>query len=212
MLYFANLPFRYPINPILYILILIPLINTFLCKIPLAVFIIYLFKLASHVFDYFVEKKEEANVKEGLSQGTVKAYQEVKTTCIDLKDRVCEYGKELVRSLEGKQHATEVRESPKEFTVLMDAPGMKKEDFKVEVDGTTLLISGNRMASENAEEKTIYSERVYGDFSKRVPLDQVADMTSAVAKYDNGILTMTIPKKTEVVSEKKDIKIDWSVC
>lgn len=212
MLYFANLPFPYPINPILYILILIPLINTFLCKIPLAVFIIYLFKLASHVFDYFVEKKEEANVKEGLSQSTVKAYQEVKTTCIDLKERVCEYGKELVRSLEGKQHATEVRESPKEFTVLMDAPGMKKEDFKVEVDGTTLLISGNRMASENAEEKTIYSERVYGDFSKRVPLDQVADMTSAVAKYDNGILTMIIPKRTEVVSEKKDIKIDWSVC
>ena len=164
------------------------------------------------MFDYFVEKKEEANVKEGLSQSTVKAYQEVKTTCIDLKERVCEYGKELVRSLEGKQHATEVRESPKEFTVSMDAPGMKKEDFKVEVDGTTLLISGNRMASENAEEKTIYSERVYGDFSKRVPLDQVADMTSAVAKYDNGILTMIIPKRTEVVSEKKDIKIDWSVC
>ena len=212
MLYFANLPFSYPINPILYILLSIPFINTFLCKIPLAVFIIYLFKLASHVFDYFVEKKEEANVKEGLSQGTVKAYQEVKTTCIDLKERVCEYGKELVRSLEGKQHATEVRESPKEFTVLMDAPGMKKEDFKVEVDGTTLLISGNRIASENAKEKTIYSERVYGDFSKRVPLDQVADMTSAVAKYDNGILTMIIPKKTEVVSEKKDIKIDWSVC
>ena len=212
MLYFANLPFPYPINPILYILLLIPFINTFLCKIPLAVFIIYLFKLASHVFDYFVEKKEEANVKEGLSQSTVKAYQEVKTTCIDLKERVCEYGKELVRSLEGKQHATEVRESPKEFTVLMDAPGMKKEDFKVEVDGTTLLISGNRIASENAKEKTIYSERVYGDFSKRVPLDQVADMTSAVAKYDNGILTMIIPKRTEVVSEKKDIKIDWSVC
>lgn len=212
MLYFANLPFRYPINPILYILLLIPVVNTLLCKIPLAVLIIYLFKLASHVFDYFVEKKEEASVKEGLSQGATKAYQEVKTTCIDLKDRVCEYGKELVRSLEGKQHATEVRESPKEFTVLMDAPGMKKEDFKVEVDGTTLLISGNRMASENAEEKTIYSERVYGDFSKRVPLDQVADMTSAVAKYDNGILRMIIPKKTEFVSEKKDIKIDWSVC
>ena len=212
MLYFSNLPFCYPINPILYILILIPIINTLLSKIPLAVFIIYLFKLVSHVFDYFVEKKEGANVKEGLSQGTTKAYQEVKTTCIDLKERVCEYGKELIRSMEARQYPTEVKESPKEFTVLMEAPGMKKEDFKVEVDGTTLLISGSRIASQNTEEKTVYSGRVYGDFSKKVPLDQVADMTSAVAKYDNGILTMVIPKKTEFVSEKKDIKIEWSVC
>ena len=110
--------------------------------------------------------------------------------------------------MEGKQYAAEVKESPKEFTVFVDAPGMKKEDFKVEVDGTMLMISGSRIASENTEEKTIYSERVYGDFSKKVPLNQAADMTSAVAKYDNGMLTMVIPKKTEFVNEKKHIKIE----
>ena len=208
MLYFPNLPFSYPINPFLYILISLPIINTLLCKIPLAVLIIFLFKLATHVFDYFVEKKEGATVKEGLSEGTTKAYQEVKTTCIDWKDRVCKVGKEFIHSMEGKQYAAEVKESPKEFTVFLDAPGMKKEDFKVEVDGTTLLISGSRIATENAEEKTIYSERVYGDFSKKVPLDQAADMASAVAKYVNGMLTMVIPKKTEFVNDKKHIKIE----
>lgn len=182
--------------------------NTLLCKVPLTVLIIYLFKLAFHVFDYFVEKKEGATVKEGLSQGATKAYQEVKTTCIDLKDRVCEVGKEFVRSIEAKHYPIEVKESPKEFTVFLDAPGMKKEDFKVEVDGTTLLISGSRIASENAEEKTIYSERAYGNFSKKVPLNQAADMASAVAKYDNGMLTMVIPKKTEFVNDKKHIKIE----
>ena len=195
-------------NPFLYILILLPIINTLLCKIPLTVLIIYLFKLVFHVFDYFVEKKEGTTVKEGLSQGATKAYQEVKTTCIDLRDRVCEVGKEFVRSMEAKHYPTEVKESPKEFTVFLDAPGMKKEDFKVEVDGTTLLISGSRIASENAEEKTIYSERAYGKFSKKVALNQAADMASAVAKYDNGMLTMVIPKKTEFVNDKKHIKIE----
>ena len=154
-------------NPFLYILILLPIINTLLCKIPLTVLIIYLFKLVFHVFDYFVEKKEGTTVKEGLSQGATKAYQEVKTTCIDLRDRVCEVGKEFVHSMEAKHYPTEVKESPKEFTMFLDAPGMKKEDFKVEVDGTTLLISGSRIASENAEEKTIYSERAYGNLSTR---------------------------------------------
>ena len=119
-------------NPFLYILISLPIINTLLCKVPLTVLIIYLFKLFFHVFDYFVEKKEGATVKEGLSQGATKAYQEVKTTCIDLRDRVCEVGKEFVRSMEAKHYPTEVKESPKEFTVFLDAPGMKKEDFKVE--------------------------------------------------------------------------------
>lgn len=208
MLYFPNLPFSYPMNPFLYILISLPIINTLLCKVPLTVLIIYLFKLFFHVFDYFVEKKEGATVKEGLSQGATKAYQEVKTTCIDLKDRVCEVGKEFVRSIEAKHYPIEVKESPKEFTMFLDAPGMKKEDFKVEVDGTTLLISGSRIASENAEEKTIYSERAYGNFSKKVPLNQAADMASAVAKYDNGMLTMVIPKKTEFVNDKKHIKIE----
>lgn len=195
-------------NPFLYILISLPIINTLLCKVPLTVLIIYLFKLVFHVFDYFVKKKEGATVKEGLSQGATKAYQEVKTTCIDLKDRVCEVGKEFVRSIEAKHYPIEVKESPKEFTMFLDAPGMKKEDFKVEVDGTTLLISGSRIASENAEEKTIYSERAYGNFSKKVPLNQAADMASAVAKYDNGMLTMVIPKKTEFVNDKKHIKIE----
>ena len=208
MLYFASLPFPYPINPLVYIVILIPVINTLLCKLPLAVLIIYLIKLASHVFDYYVEKKEGMNMKECLSQSTTAAYQEIKTTCINLKDRVCEYGKELVRSMDDKQYATEVKESPKEFTVSMDAPGMKKEDFKVEVDGASLLIAGSRLASESAEEKTTYSERVYGDFSKKVSLDQTADMKSAVAKYENGILTMVIPKKAEFVDEKKPIMIE----
>ena len=208
MLYFPNLPFSYPMNPFLYILISLPIINTLLCKVPLTVLIIYLFKLVFHVFDYFVKKKEGATVKEGLSQGATKAYQEVKTTCIDLKDRVCEVGKEFVRSIEAKHYPIEVKESPKEFTMFLDAPGMKKEDFKVEVDGTTLLISGSRIASENAEEKTIYSERAYGNFSKKVPLNQAADMASAVAKYDNGMLTMVIPKKTEFVNDKKHIKIE----
>ena len=195
-------------NPFLYILISLPIINTLLCKVPLTVLIIYLFKLVFHVFDYFVKKKEGATVKEGLSQGATKAYQEVKTTCIDLRDRVCEVGKEFVRSMEAKHYPIEVKESPKEFTMFLDAPGMKKEDFKVEVDGTTLLISGSRIASENAEEKTIYSERAYGNFSKKVPLNQAADMASAVAKYDNGMLTMVIPKKTEFVNDKKHIKIE----
>ena len=208
MLYFPNLPFSYPMNPFLYILISLPIINTLLCKVPLTVLIIYLFKLVFHVFDYFVKKKEGATVKEGLSQGATKAYQEVKTTCIDLRDRVCEVGKEFVRSMEAKHYPIEVKESPKEFTMFLDAPGMKKEDFKVEVDGTTLLISGSRIASENAEEKTIYSERAYGNFSKKVPLNQAADMASAVAKYDNGMLTMVIPKKTEFVNDKKHIKIE----
>ena len=206
MLYFANLPFSYPINPILYILLLIPFINTFLCKIPLAVFIIYLFKLASHVFDYFVEKKEEANVKEGLSQSTVKAYQEVKTTCIDLKERVCEYGKELVRSLEGKQHATEVSESPEEFTGLMDAPGMKKEEIKISTENNMLVIEGERkkeLCKDDEQNKYHFMERHYGSFHREVTIPVNANAESICATYENGVLKVCIPKVEQPIHKKQ---------
>ena len=222
MLYFPNLPFSYPMNPFLYILISLPIINTLLCKVPLTVLIIYLFKLVFHVFDYFVKKKEGATVKEGLSQGATKAYQEVKTTCIDLKDRVCEVGKEFVRSIEAKHYPIEVKESPKEFTMFLDAPGMKKEDFKVNVNADNELVISLEKRSEKEEKEGdkdkkeghrgtyLRREFSYTSFQQSFSLPDDVDRQKISAKVENGVLTIDLPKKevtpTAPVSHQIEIK------
>lgn len=98
--------------------------------------------------------------------------------------------------------AVNVKETAENFVVEMAAPGMKKEDFKVELNNNVLTISSQK-ENEN-EEKDVnhrYSRKEfsYQSFQRSFQLSRdTVDADNIQAKYENGVLHLTIPKREEV--------------
>lgn len=96
--------------------------------------------------------------------------------------------------------AVNVREDNDNFYVEVAAPGMKKEDFNVELDGTTLIISSERKDEREEKEGEKYNRKEfsYQSFQRIFELPaHVVDAEHIEARYENGLLHLTIPKKEE---------------
>jgi len=92
-----------------------------------------------------------------------------------------------------------VKETPEAFEIEMAAPGMEKDDFKIELDNGCLTISSEKKQENTTEEKGKYTRREfsYQSFSRTLELPTSADNEKISAKYDKGILKVTISKKEE---------------
>ncbi|MCF0069331.1 Hsp20/alpha crystallin family protein [Dyadobacter sp. CY261] len=93
-----------------------------------------------------------------------------------------------------------IRETNDHFEVEVAAPGMQKSDFQIRLDGNTLTLSSQRQNREKkSEEGYTRQEFSYQSFQRTflLPKDVVND-DGIVARYDNGLLMLTIPKKEEV--------------
>lgn len=90
-----------------------------------------------------------------------------------------------------------------------DLPGMKKEEVKVEVEdgGRVLQISGERPEEKQGEERWHHMERPRGGFRRRFYLPANAETDGVKAAMENGVLTLTIPKKEIKKPEVKQIEI-----
>ncbi|MCO6498185.1 MAG: Hsp20/alpha crystallin family protein [Chitinophagaceae bacterium] len=110
------------------------------------------------------------------------------------------FGWDSFMSSEGQSMpAVNIKESDDSFTVEMAAPGMKKEDFKIELDGTALSIS-SEVKDESEEKGENYSRREfsYKSFYRTFHLPKdVVDADKINAKYEDGILRLEIPKREE---------------
>jgi len=91
----------------------------------------------------------------------------------------------------------DVTENDKTYTVKADVPGVKKDDIKVSIDGNYVAIAAEveREKEEKKGETVVRSERYYGRQSRSFTLEHDIDDTKAEASYDNGVLTLTLPKK-----------------
>lgn len=99
--------------------------------------------------------------------------------------------------------ALDIYEDEKKWTVHTELPGVKKEDIKLETQGNHLVISGEcNRKSEYKENNVRYQERRYGSFSRTVPLPEDVDKSKINAKYENGVLEVTIPKSAEASPKK----------
>ena len=90
-----------------------------------------------------------------------------------------------------------IRETGDNFEVEMAAPGMDKQDFKIELDGNTLTISSKKEHNQESEQEG-YSRREfsYQSFERSFVLPKdVVDVEQIRAKYENGLLHLTIPKQ-----------------
>jgi HSP20 family protein len=96
--------------------------------------------------------------------------------------------------------AVNVREDNDNFYVEVAAPGMKKEDFNVALDGTTLTIQSEKKEEREEKDGERYNRREfsYQSFQRVFELPaHVVDAEHIEAKYEHGLLHLTIPKKEE---------------
>jgi len=92
----------------------------------------------------------------------------------------------------------DVKEDDKAYTVHADIPGVKKEDIQVDIDGGQVSIRAEvkQEKEEKKGEKLIHSERYYGMVSRSFSLPSEVDEKATVAKYQDGVLDLTLPKKS----------------
>ena len=102
-----------------------------------------------------------------------------------------------------------INETNKEFQLDLSVPGMKRDDFKVDVENGILTISSEKEEEKNEDGKNCCRrEFSYSKFSRSFSLPENIDENNINAKYDNGMLKVTIPKKEETISKpKKEIKV-----
>ncbi|MCW5907464.1 MAG: Hsp20/alpha crystallin family protein [Chitinophagales bacterium] len=108
----------------------------------------------------------------------------------------------------GTMPAANIAETEKEYSIDLAVPGFKKEDFKVKVDKDILTISAETK-SESSEEKKEYTRKEYNysSFSRSFRLPDDVKDDAIAAKYDNGILKLTLPKSNVQVTATKEINV-----
>ncbi|HET8865842.1 MAG TPA: Hsp20/alpha crystallin family protein [Gracilimonas sp.] len=97
-----------------------------------------------------------------------------------------------------------VYETDKEFEVSAALPGMSKDDIEISFNSGALTISGERKMKQEENGRRYHRiESRFGKFSRSLPLPgDMVDQEKITAKYDNGVLNVTIPKVKEKAAKK----------
>ena len=106
--------------------------------------------------------------------------------------------------------AVNITENKDEFMVSLAIPGMKKEDFNIDIEGNMLTISSEKEESkEEKDEKYTRKEFNYSSFSRSFSLPDEVNMEKIDARYVDGVLKLSLPKKEEAkkIATSKHIDI-----
>lgn len=94
--------------------------------------------------------------------------------------------------------AVNVKENPDDYTVSLAAPGLKKEDFKIDMEGNMLTISCEKEAQEEEkDEKYTRKEYNYFSFSRSFTLPDDVKQDAIDARYEDGVLNIRLPRLEE---------------
>ncbi len=106
------------------------------------------------------------------------------------------------------QIKVDVEENDKAYTVKAEIPGVKKEDINVQIEGNQVSITAESKQEKDVKEngKVIRSERYYGSLYRSFSLGQDVDQVAANAKYADGILQLTLPKKPSAATRKLTVQ------
>uniref|UniRef100_Q47IE4 Heat shock protein Hsp20 n=1 Tax=Dechloromonas aromatica (strain RCB) TaxID=159087 RepID=Q47IE4_DECAR len=102
----------------------------------------------------------------------------------------------------------DVKEEGDSYLVHAELPGVKKEDIHVVVDGNQVSISAETKQEKEVKEgdRVLRSERYFGKVSRSFLLEQDLDDTKATAKFNDGVLELTLPKRTASPNKKLNIE------
>lgn len=103
---------------------------------------------------------------------------------------------------------TDVTDEGDHFLLEADLPGFEKQDIRLDLNGDTLTIRAERHSKveEKEKDKVIRMERSYGAYSRSYDISGI-DAEAIGAKYENGVLQLTLPKKEEVPPASRRIEI-----
>ena len=117
------------------------------------------------------------------------------------------FGPESGREMVVFAPRTNVAETEKEYEITVDLPGVKPEDFNVELKEGALWITGERKQEHQEEGKTYHRiERTYGQFRRVIPLEVPADPEKIHAEYKDGVLRIVVPKEESAQPKKIPVK------
>lgn len=105
------------------------------------------------------------------------------------------------------QIKVDVKENANEFTVEAEIPGAGKDNIHIDIDGAVVTIRAqiSQIDSENKDEVRLRTERYYGEVSRSFQLAAEIDEQASKARYDNGILTLTLVKKQKKTGQRLTI-------
>lgn len=102
----------------------------------------------------------------------------------------------------------DIRENEQEITITADLPGMKPEEIDLKISNNNLTISGEKTSEREKKGERFYrKERTYGSFHRSLPLPAAVDEGKIRADYQQGVLTVILPKSSPSQQSRKSIPI-----
>jgi len=102
--------------------------------------------------------------------------------------------------------AVDISETPNELVVKADLPDVNEKDIDVRIENNLLTIRGERKFEKSvSEENFLRVERAYGSFSRSFSLPNTLNTDAIAAVYQNGVLTVTLPKREE--TKPRQVKV-----
>jgi len=112
---------------------------------------------------------------------------------------------------EGLTPAWDVKETEKELVVKADLPGIDEKDIQLTVQDGILTLRGEKKSERKDERDNYYvMERSCGSFQRSIRLPETVNDEKAEARFDKGVLTITLPKRPEMAKAQKKIEIKSS--
>ena len=103
--------------------------------------------------------------------------------------------------------STDLVETDDDFRLHLDVPGMTKDDITINLQNRTLTVSGERSSERTDErEEFVRVERAFGTFHRTFTLPDTVDADHIEATYDNGVLTINVPKTEERTRRQIEIQ------
>ena len=98
----------------------------------------------------------------------------------------------------------DVTENDNAYTLRAEIPGVKKDDIQITIDGDTVAINAEVKNQKEVKDgdRVLRTERYYGKVYRAFALAQEVDQESAQARYDNGVLELTLPKRAAASTRK----------
>lgn len=117
----------------------------------------------------------------------------------------------LAKSTINRHPAVNIAENENEFHIELAAPGLKKEDFKINLEQNLLSVSAERKVANTESDETKKYNRIefdYKSFMRTFTLPDTADYAKISAEYNDGILFITVAKKEEAKILSREITIN----
>lgn len=100
---------------------------------------------------------------------------------------------------------TDIKENKNDYQLFIELPEVKKEDTRITLENGYLKVAATLNKEEENDEDYIYRERSYGEFSRSYYVGDTVKLEDVSAKLDNGVLTITIKKRSEKEIEKEHL-------